>query len=40
MIRRLLVAITCLSCGAPWGQPHAPGCEFSITAHPRAGVPA
>lgn len=20
--------VTCLSCGAPYGQPHAPDCEF------------
>jgi len=21
-------AVTCLSCGAAWGSPHAPGCQF------------
>lgn len=25
-------AVTCLSCGAPWGQPHRPGCGFQTVA--------
>lgn len=24
--------VTCLSCGAPWGQPHRAGCEFQTVA--------
>jgi len=26
---RLLSAITCISCGAPYGSPHNPGCAFN-----------
>jgi hypothetical protein len=26
---RTLRVATCLSCGAPYGQPHGPNCEFS-----------
>jgi hypothetical protein len=44
MIRRLIAAVTCLSCGAPWGQPHAPNCAFETVACALAlrgtGVPA
>ena len=28
----LRAAVTCLSCGAPWGQPHRPGCGFETVA--------
>lgn len=26
MLQAVLNAITCISCGAPYGQPHNPGC--------------
>lgn len=26
MLQAALYACTCISCGAPWGQPHNPGC--------------
>ena len=29
---RLLRAVTCLSCGAPYGQPHRAGCAFGTVA--------
>lgn len=28
------MTVTCLSCGAEYGQPHAPTCEFTIAVAP------
>ena len=33
LIRRALAAVTCLSCGAAWGQPHGPNCQFRTLEH-------
>jgi hypothetical protein len=32
MLRDAAAAVTCVSCGAPWGQPHAPNCQFTLAA--------
>lgn len=43
-LRGAAAAVTCLSCGAPLGQPHRAGCGFSAADYTdlrvRAGVPA
>lgn len=28
LLRRVLAAVTCLSCGAVFGDPHGPNCQF------------